>query len=399
MRILIVEDDWTSREMLRGTLTRLGHDVLLAEDGQQAWDLFRAGPVPMIITDWIMPNLSGLELCRLVRQSARNAYTYVVLLTVKTDRESLLEAFEAGADDFLPKPFDPAELLARLRCGERVIQLEEQLASRIRDLGRANEKMKQDLRAAARIQESLLPSGLPRFPGVRFAWCLRSCDELAGDIFNVFPLDDRHIGVYLLDVSGHGVAAALMSVTLSRLLAPVEGQSLVTMRNPDGEGYRLTPPALLLSQLNSRFQISEASGGQYFTIVYGIFDRETGSFRYAQAGHPPVAFVENGQSPAYLDGGGLPVGFVADAEFEEHEIQTRPGARLFLYSDGIIEAMHPERGMYGAERFLSDLAQLRETPLDEAVDKLVHITEEWQQSCGGLEDDISILAIEVERPG
>ncbi|MDK2973194.1 MAG: phosphoserine phosphatase RsbU/P [Candidatus Sumerlaeota bacterium] len=393
MRILIVEDDWTSREMLRVTLERMGHQVACAENGSEGWDVYADDPFPFVITDWMMPRLSGLDLCKRIRTERRNAYTYLILLTARTDRQSLLEAFEAGADDFLSKPFDPAELLARIRCGERVIQLEEDLANRIHDLAMANERMTRDLQAAAQIQESLLPAALPDVAGCRFAWKLAPCEELAGDILNVLALDNRYVALYLLDVSGHGVTAALMSVTLSRILSVVPGESLLMTPSESEEGaFDVVPPGEVLARLNSRFQITDSATCQYFTIVYGVLDLLEGRFRFAQAGHPPLLRHRAGNKPEFLEGAGFPIGFVPETIYEEMTVDLAPGDRLFLYSDGIVEANHPEKGTYGSNRLLQDTMRLGEQPLGEAVEEIARIPKEWES--GSPHDDISILAVE-----
>ena len=156
------------------------------------------------------------------------------------------------------------------------------------ELQKANERMKSDLEAAAKIQRSLLPKTPPDVSAVRFAWAFKPCDELAGDIFNVFQLDERQIGLYLLDVSGHGVQAALLSVTLNRLLAQMVEGSLQFEEAGGGQTERqLVSPAEVAARLNTRFQMDTSPGAmQYFTFVYGILNTHTCDFRYVSAGHP-----------------------------------------------------------------------------------------------------------------
>jgi sigma-B regulation protein RsbU (phosphoserine phosphatase) len=251
VRILVVEDDLIVRRVLRGHLESCGHEVTQALDGSEAWELLQQGHFPVVISDWMMPGLDGLELIRLIRSSHHASYVYVILLTGKSQREDFFRAMEAGADDFVTKPFDRDELRVRLRSAERIIQLEQSLAGRNAELqalnaglSLANERMRRDLNAAAKIQRALLPTALPEVRGVRFAWTFKPCEELAGDILNVVRLDDRHVGLYVLDVCGHGVASALLSVTVSRFLTTVPDSSSLLLRKDEGaSGYTLVPAA------------------------------------------------------------------------------------------------------------------------------------------------------------
>jgi sigma-B regulation protein RsbU (phosphoserine phosphatase) len=131
------------RKMLARTLQQWGYEVAAAADGAQAWDLFQADSFGMIISDWMMPNLDGVQLCQRVREMQGRPYTYVILLTSRSDRESLVEALAAGADDFVAKPFDEQELHARIRSGERILELSHELARQMEEMARANKVIKQ----------------------------------------------------------------------------------------------------------------------------------------------------------------------------------------------------------------------------------------------------------------
>ena len=147
----------------------------------------------------------AVELVKNIRHRTSEHYIYIILLTGKSDKSDIVTGIEAGADDFLSKPFDKNELNARLNAGIRVIELERNLAERNAEISLANTRMKTDLDAAANLQKSLLPTGLPTVPSVELFWDYYPCDELAGDILDVCFLDDEHIALYVLDVSGHGL--------------------------------------------------------------------------------------------------------------------------------------------------------------------------------------------------
>lgn len=134
MKILIAEDDPVSRRLLESYLTRWGHEVAVTEDGAEAWRAFEAQHFPIVISDWVMPEVDGLELIRRVRSHPRPGYVYTILLTAKSQKEDIVQGMESGADDFVTKPFDRDELRVRLRAGERILRLEEMLADRAEQL-------------------------------------------------------------------------------------------------------------------------------------------------------------------------------------------------------------------------------------------------------------------------
>jgi len=210
---------------LEEALLECGHRVTCAESGEKAW-LLLDGPtdVDVVVTDWVMPGMTGIELCRRIRTRENGRYLPVVLMTSRNVREDLANALDAGADAFLPKPFDEPELLAQLRMAERILALEARLESRITELHLAQVRIERDLAQAAAVQRSFMPSTPPQIPGVEFAWWYETCAQLGGDIFNVIRLSEHCVGVHVLDVSGHGTSAALHSVALSHVLHPFPQQ-------------------------------------------------------------------------------------------------------------------------------------------------------------------------------
>jgi sigma-B regulation protein RsbU (phosphoserine phosphatase) len=401
MNVLIAEDDPVVRRILQGYLAAWGHDVTAAADGVEAWERFERDEFAIVISDWMMPGMDGPELVRRVRDAARPGYSYLILLTSKSRREDLVRGLEAGADDFMAKPFDRDELRARLRTGERIIELERDLARQAEELKSlnarltsANARMRRDLDAAARVQRALLPVALPDEDGARFAWVYRPCDVLAGDILNCFRLGPRHVGLYILDVSGHGVASALLSVTVSRFLSPVTGPASLVLRETDEGKTAIVPPAEVARQLNRRFCWDPATE-QYFTLIYGVLDPQRGEFRYACAGHPGLVHLPREGAPALLAGSGLPIG-VGEDDFEEHRVILRPGNRLYLYSDGITEALSAEDRLFGHDGLLQALRAGRHLPLTDSLAALIQAVETWVGEAP-LTDDVSALA--VEFPG
>ena len=253
--------------------------------------------------------------------------------------------------------------------------------------------MKGDLEAAAKVQESLLPTASPDLPGLSFAWAFKPCEELAGDILDVFQLDEERVGFYLLDVSGHGVVAALLSVTLNRVLSPEPSLTSVLKQHIGDSKYRLLTPSEVATQLNGQFAF-EPARPQYFTLLFGILNLRTNEFRYVSAGSPGPIRQSGGGDPMILETPGFPVGLFTEANWEEQVLDLNPGDRLYLYSDGVTEAVNEDDEEFGIERLIRAIGQSKTKPLKEGLSYLLSSVEEWR---GGarLEDDISILAVEM----
>lgn len=271
---------------------------------------------------------------------------------------------------------------------------EEALRQANRKLEEANKRMAQDLEAAAKIQRSLLPNDIPEFPGFTFSWAFRPCTELAGDILNIRPLDHRHVALYVIDVSGHGVAAALFAFTLSHLLSAIPGESvLLTPTDEEPSGRRITSPAEVARRLNRKFPFDSRTN-QYFTMIYGVLDSKTGQFRYVSAGHPGPLWAPSLGQPVDLTSSGHPVGLISGASYEERTLQLAHGDRLYLITDGITEAQNAAGEESGVERFLRALDKTRRLPLNKASEELMRDVEIWSGGVG-LTDDASILACQM----
>jgi len=394
LRVLIAEDDAVSRRVLRRFLEKWGYEVSEAEDGERAWELLQQEQFGVLVTDWMMPRCDGVELVRRVRGLETSEYTYVILLTAKSEKEDLVEGIQAGADDFVSKPFDRGELEARLRAGARVIELERDLAVRNEQLKATNERIRRDLRAAAKLQEALLPKGFPTFGDVAFSWVFQPCDELAGDFLNYFRLDESHIGLYVLDVSGHGVAAALLSVTLSRLLSPVPDQaSLVKKFSSASQRYHIVPPVEVAEQLNRRF-LMEGDPERFCTLFYGVLDLNSHELHYVCAGHPGPVYVPAQGDLVVVENFALPIGIDEDPEYEEKVLQLNRGDRFYLYSDGLVDAANENHDRFEDHRLLATIAEARKDDLHDSIGQVMRRVEAWHGSPGS-KDDISMLAIEV----
>lgn len=392
MRILVVDDVGINRLLLSSTLARWGHSVVSVADGAEAWDLLQKEQFSFVISDWLMPKMSGVELCRRIRATQFASYVYVILLTSLGQPHEIVEGLEAGADDFVHKPFNEDELKARMRAGERIVALERGLLESNQQLRQAYTTLSEDLQAASQMQQSLLPSPCTTVPGLEFAWLFLPHTFVAGDSFNFHRLDESLIGFYSIDVAGHGVAAAMQSVTLSRFLSPLPGQdSFLKSFTPNPPHYAINPPETVVRNLNDRFQ-SDTDAMRYFTMVYGVIDLANNRVRLTQAGHP-TPFHQRGRTITAIGTGGFPVGMLPGIEYEYEEFDFHPGDRLVLYSDGISECMNPEGEQFSSERLAALLSNKSALSLPCTIKDIEHGLRRWRGS-DSFDDDVTLFAIE-----
>ncbi len=391
--ILIVDDTPANLQVLAGMLKDRAYKVRPVPSGKLA--LLAAGhdPPDLILLDINMPEMNGYEVCERLKADDKLAGIPVIFISALTEQMDKVKAFATGGVDYITKPFQMEELHARVETHLKLHRLQIELEETNAQLSKVNDRMSYDLKAAAKIQETFLPPKLFRMPGVDFAWIYQPCDELAGDGLNIIPLGDGKVGLYILDVSGHGVASALLSVTLCRLLSPPSEASSILMSDGDvpGRSDIATPPEVA-ARLNQLFPFNESTE-QLTTMVYGILNTATGDFRYVSAGHPGPVHLPARADPVILKSEGFPIG-LANEVYEERSVLLNAGDRLYIYSDGVPEAMNPTGELFGYTRLLEAIAQGRSKPLQENVAILLDTITKWHGTAKP-QDDISILAVEV----
>ena len=258
----------------------------------------------------------------------------------------------------------------------------------------ANDRMSRDLKAAAKIQETLLPREVPRVPGTDIAWIYRPCDELAGDGLNVIPLGNGNVGLYILDVSGHGVASALLSVTLSRLLSPPSEPSSILTRGEVATGP-VRHHAARRGRLAPEPTLPIRPGDRAIRHV-GLRDPRMcrpESSATSPPGTPARCIWPRAPIRFFWRARGSRSGWPT-AAFEERSVRLGAGDRLYLYSDGVTEAMNPAGKQFGDARLLEAICQGRSEPLQESIATLLREIARWQGT-ERPQDDISVLAVEI----
>lgn len=380
-QILIIDDDPFIQLVLRKTLQGQGYDVVVTHSGEEGIRQAQKLHPALIICDWQMPGMDGLEVCRQIKADPDLSAIFFILLTARTDVEDRVKGLDTGADDFLSKPIEGSELKARVRAGLRLYQFNQQLQRLAQDLQVQKQLLEIELAGAADHVRSLLPS--PVTGTVTIDSQFLPSQQLGGDCFDYYWLDSDYLAIYLLDVSGHGLRAALPSVSIHNLL---RSQSL-----PDANFYQ---PSSVLKALNEVFQM-DTQNDQYFTIWYGVYNQKKRQLFYASAGHPPAVLLsktEVGMSKVVqLKTRGSAVGLFPDAKYISGCCNIEEASTLYIFSDGIYEIGRPSGTVWGLENFIRVLMDFNTSMNCDLNDLLQKVR--TLNNCSKFEDDCSLLRV------
>jgi sigma-B regulation protein RsbU (phosphoserine phosphatase) len=347
-RVLVIDDSRAQRMMLASLLRRWGHEVVECDTALAALEVAQDPAIGLIISDWMMPGLTGPEFCRRLRASRRDGYAYVILLTSKSEEGALTEGLEAGADDFLTKPVRAPELRARLNAGARIVAMQRDVVEKNRLLTDALGEIRslyaaldQDLDEARRLQQAQLQDRFRQFGAVEVSLWLKASGPIGGDMVGCFPVNDTVVGAFGLDVSGHGVAAAMIAARVSGILsAATPDQNIALTRREDGSLCALSPD-MAAARLNQTI-LNEIRSDRYFTLGLGFLDLSTGRMRMVQAGHPHPLILRADGRIEMVGSGGLPIGLGREATYSSFDVTFGPGDRMLIYSDGLPECTDPD---------------------------------------------------------
>lgn len=379
--ILLVDDDPTFRLIMVARLEKLGYQVFEAEDGERGVALLRQLRPDLTILDWMMPKMNGPDICELVRRDPALKTSQIILMTGHNQPEDIEEGLNRGADGFLSKDASTQEIMARVQAGLRAAALVRELAC-AHDAIQAKERiLEAEHESAVQFMESLLPLPGPPTPYTRVSWQYCPSLRLGGDLFGMTRWGSDHLGIFILDASGHGVSAALRAAALITFLHPA---NLIQITG----SY---DPSAILAEANRRFPMT--SKGEYFTLWVGALHLPTWSLRSASAGHAGAILCGPHHPSAWLGHTDLPLGFDPDSTFTTLQHQVQSGDRLYLSSDGIYETLSPEQELWGKERLQQVIECHATQPIEYVIDQCFRASRAWQQAAH-FQDDAALVALE-----
>lgn len=383
--VLAVDDNEMNRDMLARRLEKQGCTVTTAEDGLKALELLKAQSFDLVLLDIMMPGLDGRAVLQRLKADPVLRHIPVIMISALDEISSVIRCIEMGAEDFLPKPFNPTLLRARIGACLEKKQLRDQEQKTYQALVESQKHLAAELADAADYVESLLPATL-KGP-ISTEWRFIPSTQLGGDAFGYHAIDPDHFAIYLLDVCGHGVGAALLSISAINVL---RAQSLPNTDFRD--------PGQVLAGLNDTFQMDNQNN-MYFTIWYGVYQRSKRQLSYASGGHPPAVLVAPSATPGQtttstLRTPGMVIGSLPGIPYVSGKCLVPPGSKLFVFSDGTYEITKKDGTMLQLAEYVQHLAQ-PSSPTQSDLDRLVNFARNLQ-SQPQFEDDFSVMRIVFE---
>ncbi len=375
-KLLLIVDDEPANIRFANSILNDDYNLRSATSGPHALEAAQSAPQPdLILLDVGMPGMDGYELCRKLKSIPATLDIPVIFLTGRTEDEDETQGFEAGAVDYIHKPFSEAVVKARVKTHILLREAREQLTSQLM-------VVYQELEMARELQVSILPGETPAVSGLKIAARYIPMSAVAGDFYDFISIDENHLGVLIADVSGHGLPAALIA---SMLKIALSTQSSVAFR-----------PAMVLNGLNEL--LHGKFRRQYVTAAYVYLDLESRIMRYGGAGHPAI-LLRSGLcgTVSELEENGLFLGPFADAVYSSVEIPIAVGDRVLLYTDGVLECMNEAGEEFGLVRLKQYLETGSGQTAEEFLDALMGELWKWAGQASGtpLTDDITLLAIDI----
>jgi sigma-B regulation protein RsbU (phosphoserine phosphatase) len=331
-KILIVDDQEENCAVLQRRLEKEGHTCAAVYDGATALERLAAEDFDLVLLDIMMPGIDGREVLRRIKTDEKLRHVPVIMISALDQIESVVACIEQGAEDYLPKPFNPVLLRARIGASLDRKRLRDAEQAAFLALKESQEKLAAELSEAAAYVQSVLPAPI-REGTVTASWEFLPSSSLGGDAFGYGPERDGSFGICLLDVCGHGVGAALLSISV---LNVIRAESL--------PGVNFSDPGEVLGGLNNAFPM-EKHGEMFFTAWCGTYDPARRSIRFAAGGHPPAIMVAPDGSTTVLAAKGPVIGAMPGMKFASAEASVPPGARIFVFSDGAYEIQRRDGSM------------------------------------------------------
>ena len=391
--ILIVDDFAVNRKLLKGLLSREPYLLLESVSGEEALEVASKEELDLVLLDVVLPGIDGYEVCRRLRAQSQHEDVPIVFISIKSEANEKVKGLEVGGNDFLSKPFDGSEVVARVKTHLKVRELTQSLKRTNHHLRDKQRQLEKDLASAALIQRSLLPNCAPDISGLEVTWKFEPSTKVGGDIFNALRLDETHWGFFVADVSGHGISSAMVTVSLSQTLSPQYG-NIVKKKTLDHPHHRIKSPVEVFKELDRLYPVDRFD--KSFTACYMVYDADTGQLDYSNAAHPPPLLVRPDGSSKKLEAGGSFLGLGIDLVFEQDTVKLEPGDRVYVYTDGLYEIFNSREEEFGLERLNKLLASRDGVDLDELWTKIKAELADFAP--GALpRDDITLVCLEAKE--
>jgi len=376
--LLLVDDDPENIEIVNSILGDK-YEIRVAKNGVKALELANTEPTPgLILLDVIMPHMDGYEACKHLKADAKTRDIPVIFLTGKTDVVDETRGFEVGAVDYIHKPFSPPIVTARVRTHLMLRDAHETVARQLAT-------MNSELEMARQVQSSILPREIPELSGLEIVARYLPMRSVAGDFYDFLVVDDKHLGILIADVSGHGLPSALIASML---------QSALAWQCPHA-----SDPGQVLAGLNR--SINGKFERHFVTAAYLFVDLENGTMKYSGAAHPPLLLwqAKLGRATQCIENG-LMLGPFTDARYSSISFSPERGDRIVLFTDGLVEAKNSSGKEFGVERVKQILESKHDLRPSRFVDALLYGLSDWSEHAVGSSqsDDITLLVIDFKAP-
>lgn len=378
VRVLLVDDQKIIAEAMKRILAdQPDIEFHYCDSPVKAIDAAKETTPTVILQDLIMPEVDGLTLVKFFRACEETRNIPLVVLSSKEEPDIKYRAFENGANDYMVKFPDKLEVLARIRYHSRAYTTLCERNEAMRRLQESQNALKKELDEAENYVTSLLPEKIDSAV-LSSDWIFKSSTSLGGDCFGYGWIDDEHFSIYLLDVCGHGVGAALLSVSAMNVLRS-QTLSDVDFKEPDQ----------VLAALNNAFDM-DTQNGMYFTLWYGVYDKLTRTLTYASGGHPPAILI-SGKTSTPLTTNGFIIGGLRSMKFKKASTHVDPSAKLYVFSDGVYEVQKTDGKTMDLDEFASHLPDPPREGLSK-VESMMRFSKDAQH-CESFEDDFSLCEI------
>jgi len=394
IKIVLVDDELIVRHQLKIVLKDINAELVFFATAQEALHyLIENNDVAMLVTDWLMLDMDGPELIAQVRKLTQHKYLYIVLLTNLREKESLVLGINVGADDFLHKPIVAEEIRAKISAGIRLQALKEELKERNERLSEALDHIKEDLKAAAQLNATILPKSDLDIDSIKMSVLHKPCEYVGGDLYGFNKITNDSFAFFQIDVAGHGIPSALLSFSLGHELSKARLFADIII---ECDLVGLKPQVLNVDRAVTAINQSSfhISSDMYFTMTYGVLNTDTGLLKYCQAGHPPLIHFSDKTGGAEIHGeGGFPVGIMIDAVYEEQELYLKKNDRLFVFSDGIPEAENLQGEFFGEVRLCRLIEEGKDLNIKDLLSSIYQQVVDWSKD-EKLGDDITIIGFQ-----